>query len=240
MLATSSRCPSCGHDVHPDDARCGACRQVLGPDNVCEHCHALAPVTPQGDRLVCSACERERTRRPKTFVVTPRRARRLARRQHKRLFFYRALSVLLALAALFVPTLGLLGGQNDFEKGVALLLGVVAILLSVLSARRRRLTLARSAARERFALEQRIVGLAHRSGGVVTGEQVALHLHLPQPEADRLLDALVHSGRAEMDMTERGELRFVVQGAGAAAQALPSGTPSTTGAARARRQGESL
>ncbi|MET0339892.1 MAG: hypothetical protein ABW252_02780 [Polyangiales bacterium] len=239
MLGTPTQCPSCAAVVSPFDTRCPACRQVLGPDNICDRCQALAPTIARHGRLLCSACESERTRRPHTVVVRDRELRWSLAWERFRLRIYAFVAVTFALFNGTVGGLTLHFGDSDFSRFIAaaFLLGaaLIPLLLFMLAKRARKL----SKAREQFTLRQRLLGLAYKRGGVLTAADVAQNLNIPLAAADAMLDQLVHQQKAEIEVTDRGEIQFVFGPA-----RLTSGTSRDVGAstspsaaARASRRG---
>lgn len=237
MLGTPTQCPSCAAVVSPFDARCHACRQVLGPDNICPQCQALAATISRRGRLVCSACESERERRPHTVVVRDRDMRWSLAWERIRLRVYTFFAVMFALFNGTVGGMTLHFGESDFSRFIAAMFLLTAVLVPLLLWRLSKQVRMRSKAREQFTLEQRLIGLAHKQGGVITPDEAARHLNVPLAAADAMLDRLVHRQQAELEVTERGELQFVL---GPARRAKGLGASSATRqspAARAARRG---
>ena len=224
MAVTDNRCPSCASAVSPHDARCGGCGVVLGVDNVCERCHALAPAVTRGGRLVCSACGSERMRQLHTVVESEGQALRTRDRQQLKAGLFNGGGALLAAFGLVVGTLVGLFGQNAFEVALAVAVAVVALAAAALAVRQGKRVKKRAEARERFELEQRLLGFAYQRAGVVTSREVARHLNISVDAADAMLDSLVTAQRADMDVTDEGEIMFSFKSAraGTASERSPS------------------
>jgi len=236
MLGTPTQCPSCAAVVSPFDARCHACRQVLGPDNICPHCQALAPTISRRGRTICSACDSERDRRPHTVVVRDRDVRWSLAWERLRLRVYTIFAVMFALFNGSVGGLTLHFGDSDFSRWIASMFLLTAVLVPLLLWRLSKQVRARSKARELFTLEQRLFGLAHKRGGVITPDEVARNLNVPMAAADAMLDRLVHRQQAELEVTERGELQFVL-GPARRTQRLRDEAAGPSTAARSGRRG---
>lgn len=235
------RCPSCSREVSQHDARCPDCRQVLGSDNVCEQCHALAPATRAGHRIVCSACGSARGRRPNTVVVSARTLRWLVAWERFRIRVYGGAAASSALFGLMLGGLLLAYAPHSFHSFAYGVL-VVAMLVTTAFALRIKRVRSLGGARDRFTLQQRLLGYAHRQRGVVTAEGVAHDLHISVPAADAMLDELVRVGKADIDVSERGQISFSLHAPRATSSALPRSAPPTADAARAtsaRRQRQS-
>lgn len=224
MAGTENRCPSCAAVVSHHDARCPACSQVLGVDNVCERCHALCPTLSRGVRLVCSACGSERTRLPNTVVENAGQEARARSLDTLKVKGYGALAAVIALLGVTLGTLVALYGQNAFEVGGAIALLVMSLVSAILLGRAALGVRARRAAAERFMLEQRVLGFAFQRAGIVTAKEVARHLNTTVDFADAMLDRLVTAQRADMDVTDEGEIVFTFQAArtGVASERAPA------------------
>ena len=237
MLGTPTQCPSCAAVVSPFDARCHACRQVLGPDNICPHCQALASTISRRGRLICSACESERERRPHTVIVRDRDLRWSLAWERLRLRVYAFFAIMFALFNGTVGGMTLHFGDSDFSRWIASMFLLTAVLVPLLLWRLSKQVRARSKAREQFTLEQRLIGLAHKRGGVITPDEVARNLNVPMAAADAMLDRLVHRQQAELEVTERGELQFVLGPARRAHGLREGGASRPSASARAARRG---
>ena len=227
------RCPSCSREVSPYDARCPDCRQVLGTDNTCERCHALVPATRDRYRIVCSACDSVRTRRPNTVVVSARELRWTASWERFRAKVYTGAG---ASSALFGLTCAALifayGPRGMYEFAYGLLAFMALVTFAFLSRVKRARTLRDQ--HDRFSLQQRLLGYAHRQGGVVTAEQIARQLNVSEEAADAMLDELVRVGKADIDVTDKGQIQFSVHAPREALRAGPSST--SVSSARASRR----
>ena len=186
-------------------------------------------------------CESERTRRPHTVVVRDRETRwALAWERFRR-------KILVALAAFIAVSNGTCGGllvryssgQELIQiLGASLLLAaaLVPLLLFLWDKRGRN----RSKLRERFTLQQRLLGLAYKRRGVLTADDVARSLNIPLPAADAMLDQMVHQQKAEIEVTDRGEIQFVIGQAHLPASGTEgssaTGAPQSAAARAARRE----
>lgn len=215
------------------DARCPQCSQVLGADNQCEHCHALVPALRRGGRIVCSACGSERRRGPNTITVSERELRFMAGWERVRIRIYKVATALAVLFGLFIGALFWLFAPNAFELGSALVTAFVTLLIAGLFVQRIKKVRALSQQREHFLLEQRVLGLAHKNRGVITAAEVARHLNIPVTAADAMLDELVRTGRADIDVTDRGDIRFLLH---ADRAVLPSARSAYPNAAQVAAQ----
>lgn len=214
------------------DARCPRCSQVLGTDNTCEHCHALVPALRRGTRIVCSACGSERRRAPNTIVVSERELRFVAGWQRVRIRIYKIVAILSTLFALLLGSIFFRYAPDGFLFTMAMVISLISVSVAGFSLHRIKRARTHGQLRESFALEQRLLGLAHRQAGVVTAEEAARYLNVPVAAADAMLDELAHRGQAEIDVTDRGEIRFLL---GPGKKAMP-GTSTTRGAAAAARK----
>lgn len=219
--------------MSPHDARCPTCAQVLGADNVCEHCRALSPMTRVRGTLVCSACDTPRARRPNTVVVSARELRWRAVWERLQLRVYRFGAAVVTLVNLFWCALFWAFASTALALKVTLVLALVTALVVALAYRRVARANTHRARRESFMLRQRLLGFAHKRGGAVTAEEVAAALGIAVADADALLDELVVTGKAEMEVTERGRIEFSLPAAPAASTTVPR---AGVVAAQARRQ----
>lgn len=121
----------------------------------------------------------------------------------------------LALLALFMLA-GFLNSDTDASAGARLLaLGITVILPAagaVLLARshfadKSRLT-GRRAELRRHAMESEILRLARGHGGKLLAVEAAMSLHLPEDAAREALDVMVARGRAELEVTDEGNLVY--------------------------------
>jgi len=234
MAVALHQCPSCSREVSQHDARCPDCRQVLGTDNLCEQCHALAPATRHGHRIVCSACQSVRARRPNTVVSSARALRWLAAWERFRVRVYGGAAASSALFGLLLGGLLLAyapGSWHSFAWSVLVAMALVTTAFALRIKRVRTL----GGARDRFMLQQRLLGYAHQRRGVVTAEGVAHHLDIPVTAADAMLDDLVRVGKADMDVSDRGEISFALH-APRAGSALPRGARPTESVRPGARQ----
>jgi hypothetical protein len=171
---------------------------VLGEANLCERCHALVHTEQRDGKLTCSACGAERSAQPGMVVLSAdqREAEQRARRLRSRLLLIGAGVVALAAIAL-----------SSRPSGVLLvgcgLLGSSALLWFGRSQQRI------FDRQRKFALDQHIVGLAHRRQGVLRASEVAAALGVSQAEADALLSRQTERRRAHVEVLGDGEVRYV-------------------------------
>lgn len=206
---------------------------MLGTDNTCEHCHALVPALRRGHRVVCSACGSERRRRPNTIVVSERELRFVAGWQRLRIRIYKTITLMSTLFALVLGSIFFRYAPDHFLFTVAMVISLISLSVAGFSFSRIRRAQAHGQLRESFALEQRLLGLAHRQEGVITAEEAARYLNIPVAAADAMLDDLAKRGHAEIDVTDRGEIRFLLR---PGKRALPGAAPTRGAAAAARKQ----
>ncbi|MBW3570333.1 MAG: hypothetical protein KY467_04435 [Gemmatimonadetes bacterium] len=121
----------------------------------------------------------------------------------------------LALLALFMLA-GFLNSDTDVSAGARLLaLGITVVLPAagaVLLARshfaeKSRLT-GRRAELRRHATEAELLRLAQGRGGKLLAVEAAMSLHLPEDAAREALDVMVARGRAELEVTDEGNLVY--------------------------------
>ena len=62
----------------------------------------------------------------------------------------------------------------------------------------------------RADLEQRLMGLAAQRKGGFSSEDAARHLGIGLVEANSMLEGLVRTQQADMEVSERGEIKFVL------------------------------
>ncbi|MBX7223218.1 MAG: hypothetical protein K1Y36_25105 [Blastocatellia bacterium] len=63
-----------------------------------------------------------------------------------------------------------------------------------------------------FEKEQRILSYASACGGVVTVPNVSLHCHLSLAETQSMLDAMTHTGAAELRVNDDGSFCYLFRG----------------------------
>jgi hypothetical protein len=236
MTVLTALCPSCSSGVELGQSRCADCGQVLGEHNRCEHCSALTPAVDENGKLTCHACGEPRTLRAGMVVVKPRElARSLTRARITQrvatVFAWFSALVGLSMAALF----GLFG-QNAVERGAGLLIATVAAVFTFLLARVARAARLRQAARVRADLEQRLMGLAAQRKGMFSAEDAARHLGIGVAEANAMLEGLVRTLQADMEVSERGEIKFALDSSRRAGGVRLSEAPRPSGGGRKQAQ----
>ena len=124
-------------------------------------------------------------------------------------------AVCLILLSLFM-LVGYLNSDSPASPGVTLamlgtfvVLPAVAALLLVRShyAERSRLS-GRKAALARHAIESELLRLAQGRGGKLMAVEAAMAMHLAEDTARERLDAMVYEGRAELEVTDGGNLVY--------------------------------
>lgn len=124
-------------------------------------------------------------------------------------------AVVLALLSLFM-LVGFLNRDTDASPGAVLLALVVAVVLpavgAILLARshfaeKSRLT-GRRAELRRHATEAELLRLAQGRGGKLMAVEAAMSLHLAEDAARETLDTMVSAGRAELEVTDQGNLVY--------------------------------
>lgn len=121
----------------------------------------------------------------------------------------------LGLLSLFM-LVGFLNSDSDVSAGAQMVAFIITIVLPAVGA----LLLARShfaeksllsgrrAELRRHAMESEILRLAERRGGKLMAVEVAMAMHLPEDAARETMDAMVAAGRAELEVTDEGNLVY--------------------------------
>lgn len=121
----------------------------------------------------------------------------------------------LALLAVFMLT-GFLNSDSDVSAGARLAALAITVLLpaagALLLARshfaeKSRLT-GRRAELRRHATESELLRLAQGRGGKLMAVEAAMSLHLSEETARETLDVMVAGGRAELEVTDEGNLVY--------------------------------
>lgn len=124
-------------------------------------------------------------------------------------------AVILALLSLFMFA-GYLNTDSAGSAGAMLAALAITVVLpaagAVLLARshfaeKRRLS-GRRAALARHATESEILRLAQGRGGKLMAVEVAMAMHLAEDEVRETMDAMVAGGRAELEVTDGGNLVY--------------------------------
>jgi signal transduction histidine kinase len=181
---------------------------VLGEDNRCSRCDALAPVIDRGGRLVCSACGADRQRLDGTVVVLESEVVRAFERFAWLPWLLGGATAALSGAGLSVAALTAALSDGSFGTAFAVITTMVSLGLGAGGAYATVRAKRRTDSRRRFELEQRILGLAFNHEGVLTAADVSHELRVPLAEADAVLTELAKAGRATLDVGEEGELRY--------------------------------
>lgn len=217
MAENERSCPTCGTAVPADAQRCVACGRVLGEENRCPHCQAVAAVVRASGRTVCAACGKPRagsvvlgTDGSSSLVAGTTTLSGVGGRA-LRGFGVLALggSVLLAvLAAVMLP--GAVG------IGVAVVAGLLGVGLGGLAIRAGARAMARADQERGRAREQRVLELAEQEGGRLTATRLARELAITLEEADGILTGMVGDGsRVSPELDERGVVVYVFRELGA-------------------------
>jgi hypothetical protein len=204
------KCVACDTAIPSGRDRCPGCGKVYGEWNRCPSCHAIAAVhEARRGSYVCAACGAPRTRQHGTPVDSQFADELWRRSLVTRAGSWALWPVGLGLFGVAAMALGL--GQL-FESTVAYasafggllgLLGVTALVFA------RRLGQRAQALREQ-ARQERVLGHITRARAAITAGEAAQALHIRAVEADAALTALAKTGRLDLDVDERGTVRYRV------------------------------
>jgi hypothetical protein len=204
------KCVACDAAIPPGRDRCPACGKVYGEWNRCPSCHAIAAVhEARRGFYVCAACSAPRQRHRGTPVDAE-----FADELQRRSLFTRVGSWSLWPVGLSLITSGalVLGVGSFFEGAVAYAAAFAGVLgalgVSALFYARRLGQRARALAAQ--AREQRLLTHVTRARAAITAGEAAQALHLRPVDADAALTALAKSGKLDLDVDERGTVRYRV------------------------------
>lgn len=203
-------CTACDAPIPSGRDRCPGCGKVYGEWNRCPSCHAIAAVhEARRGFYVCAACSAPRQRQRGTPVDSEFADELWRRSIVQRSFGWALWPVGVAFIGSAAVILGV--GQL-FESAVAYvsafagLLGALGVTALFFARRlgKRALALRDQARRERL--------LTHltRARAALTAGEAARALHLRPVEADAALTSLAKSGKLDLDVDDRGTVRYRV------------------------------
>lgn len=204
------KCTACDTAIPPGRDRCPGCGKVYGEWNRCPSCHAIAAVhEAQRGRYVCAACGAPRTRHRGTPVDA-----HFADELWRRSLMTRAGSwALWPTGVAFVISSALSFGVGQivdatfaYASAFGGLLAVVGVSALFFARRlgRRALSLMAQARQEKV-----LVQVTRARAGLTAGE-AAHALHMKPVHADAALTSLAKTGRVDLDVDERGTVRYRV------------------------------
>jgi len=205
-----AKCVACDTAIPAGRDRCPGCGKVYGEWNRCPSCHAIAAVhEARRGFYVCAACSAPRTRQHGTPVDSQFADELWRRSLATRAGGWALWPVGIALIGVAAAALGL--GQI-FESTVAYASafgGVLGVLGATALYYARRLGRRARALREQ-ARQERVLGHIMRSRAALTAGEAAKALHILPVEADAALTTLAKTGRLDLDIDERGTVRYRV------------------------------
>jgi len=205
-----TKCTACDAAIPSGRDRCPSCGKVYGEWNRCPSCHAIAAVhEARRGVYVCAACSAPRKRQRGTPVDA-----QFADELWRRSLMQRGGSW--ALWPVGVGFLGLATMVLGFGQFVDALVSYAMVFGGVLSAIgvsalyfARRLGKSAAALAEQ-ARQERLLTHVTRARAAITAGEAAQALHLRPVEADAALTALAKTGRLDLDVDERGTVRYRV------------------------------
>ena len=225
-------CPACATPIPTGRAQCPGCKKVVGEDNRCETCNAVAGVFARGGGYVCAACSAPRQLLPGTVILGGGHPQSLAPRGVStapsltavaaragatglRLFGGAAMGggVLGAALAVF-----LISGPIGFVVGGAVAL--VGLATGVFAWRSGGKQQQSAETEERAAQERAVLLLAQQSGGILTVTQVAQALGRSADAADALLTSMADGTRVTVEVDDQGLVSWHFREVIAAASAV--------------------
>jgi hypothetical protein len=204
------KCTACDTAIPAGRDRCPGCGKVYGEWNRCPSCHAVAAVhEAQRGRYVCAACGAPRKRQHGTPVDA-----HFADELWRRSLMTRAGSwALWPTGFAFVTSSALAFGVGQIVDatvtyasafgGLLAAIGVSALYFARRFGKRARLLAEQ-------AREERLLTHVTRARAALTAGEAAHALHLKPVDADAALTALAKRGRLDLDVDERGTVRYRV------------------------------
>ena len=205
-----AKCVACDTAIPAGRDRCPGCGKVYGEWNRCPSCHAIAAVhEARRGFYVCAACSAPRSRQHGTPVDS-----QFADELSQRSWMTRAGSWALwplGIVSFGVATIALGIGQL-FEStipyatafgGLFGVLGVTTLFFA------RRLGKRAQALRAQ-ARQERVLSHVMRARAAITAGEAAQALHIRAVEADAALTELAKTGKLDLDVDERGTVRYRV------------------------------
>jgi hypothetical protein len=205
-----AKCTACDASIPTGRDRCPSCGKVYGEWNRCPSCHAIAAVhEARRGMYVCAACSAPRKRQLGTPVDS-----QFADELMRRAWFSRASGwALWPLGAAFMVSAALVAGFGQLFDSASIyasafggflgVLGVVAMFVA------RRLGKRGVALRDQARQERVLTHVLHKRAGLTAGE-TAQALHIRAAEADAALTILAKEGKLNLDVDDRGTVRYRV------------------------------
>jgi hypothetical protein len=204
------KCVACDTAIPAGRDRCPGCGKVYGEWNRCPSCHAIAALhEARRGFYVCAACSAPRTRQRGTPVDS-----QFADELSQRSWLTRAGSwALWPLGIGFSSVAAIaLGIGQIFESTVAYasafggVLGVLGVTTLYFARRLGK----RAQALRAQARQERVLGHVMRARAAITAGEAAQALHIRAVEADAALTELAKTGKLDLDVDERGTVRYRV------------------------------
>jgi len=204
------KCTACDTAIPEGRDRCPGCGKVYGEWNRCPSCHAVAAVhEAQRGRYVCAACGAPRARQRGTPVDA-----HFADELWRRSLMTRAGSwALWPTGAAFVTSSALAFGVGQIVEytfayasafgGLMAAVGVSALFFARRLGKRARLLMDQ-------ARQERVLVQVTRARAGLTAGEAAHALHMKPVHADAALTSLAKTGRLDLDVDERGTVRYRV------------------------------
>ena len=188
-MSASDTCPCCHAKRAKSATRCASCSAAIGEANRCARCLAYAAVIERTGGYVCGACSAPRERLPDTLCLSDAELlRALEPRPAER---YRAIALLTALP--WFAAAGLMRGVAPPFRWLFALVGALALVGLLARGQRAQ---RRTQRRRTFEIEQRIIGLAYQTDGVLREQDVSTRLRISLAEARAILQELADQQRA--------------------------------------------
>lgn len=204
------KCSACDTPIPPGRDRCPGCGKVYGEWNRCPSCHAVAAVhEAQRGRYVCAACGAPRKRQRGTPVDA-----HFADELWRRSLMTRAGSwALWPTGFAFLTSSALAFGVGQIVDATVTYASAFGGLLAVIGASAlffaRRLGVRARSLIEQARQERVLVQVTRARAGLTAGE-AAHALHMKAVHADAALTSLAKDGRLDLDVDERGTVRYRV------------------------------
>lgn len=210
-------CTACGTQIPEGAPRCPACGAVSGEDNRCPSCHAVASVRRSGEGYVCMACGKPRQKLPGTVIndaggplgggatarIGPGKASRVAGKGAS--IGLRTFGIL-SIGAGLLASVAAGAVLSSFIIPVGLAVTGIAVGAGAIIAGGRASVAAEGFARRE--LEQQILTLAEREGGILTVTQIVQKLGVSAEHAEEALDAMTDGTRIQAEVHPEGYLYY--------------------------------
>lgn len=205
-----AKCTACDAAIPAGRDRCPSCGKVYGEWNRCPSCHAIAAVHEvRRGQYVCAACGKPRQRQHGTPVDS-----HFANELMNRSWLTRAGGFALwPIGGVFLASAAAIAGLGSFFDsavpytsafgGFLGALGLVALYFA------RRLGKRGVALRDQARQERLLTQVTRARAGLTAGE-AAQALQIRVAEADAALTSLAKTGKLDLDVDERGTVRYRV------------------------------